>query len=139
MVGETSQQSTNEEPWAAADRAYFTAHPGHVVYVRDIMKGEVPSLKTSKLMIKLEGSGLYDSLRRHLRAFPPGGASIRVAVLKIGRWTYLRVPVLDWKGRDQSLVWREEADDNIRQIPAESVVARCKELIKQDRWDARSE
>lgn len=129
--------SSSDEPWAAMDRSYFSAHPGHHFYIRDILPGEIPSLRNSDLLIKLEGTGLYDALRKHLRAFPPRAASIRVTVLKIGRWTHLRCPVLDWEGRDPSCVWRLEANDNLREISAESVIAKCKTLAQQERWDER--
>ena len=132
-----TRHQDNDTPWVTPDRAYFRNHPGHLVYVRDIWPGEVPSLKISPLLIKLEGTGLYDALRKHLREFPPGAASIRVAVLKIGRWACLRVPVIDWAGRDWGYLQRETANDNLQEISVESVIAKCKALAQQERWDER--
>ena len=135
MIHTSSSETTQQEPWLARDRAYYVEHPRARMYVRDLLPGEASTLCGSELFLKLEGSGLYEALRKAMRSFSGGEASIRVAVLKIGRWKYLRCPVLDWRGRDKSMVWRLEADNNLREVPAESVIERCRQILAQDRWD----
>lgn len=125
----------DREPWVAIDTAHFNDHPKDHVYVRDAMKGELSSLKKSKWLVELDGADLYDLLRKHLNAFPSSSAAIRVAVLKISRRVLLRCPVVDWEGRDPSYVWRQAAGGNLQQIPAESVIAKCRALVKQENWD----
>ena len=121
-------------PWVRIDNEYFDAHPEDELFVRDLIPGEKRTFIWTNEYVALEGYDLYDALRRHVKNVPHEGASLRVAVLKIRRRRYMRVPVLDWPGRDRTKLWRIGIGGSLCEIPADSVLARCREK-QQAAWE----
>ena len=126
-------------PWVAVDRAHFHRHRDSSHYVRDLFNGE-PKTLHSKVYAELQGGewpgpSLYDELQRRMRHVP-ADCKIRVAVLKLRPGTYLRIPTLDWEGRDKSKVFQLLGRTNLREVSIDEVIARCKEMAEWDQEEA---
>lgn len=121
-----------EPSWAAADRRHSREHPGTKVWCRDAEPGEWSTLRP---LTKLEfgnewpGPPLWRVLKRAIKHFPEG-AKLRIAVLRVRPGIFVRVPIVDYEGRDPDSLQRLGPGGSLVELSARAVIKRLRDIAK---------